>query len=58
MKVTKYSHFSVPNFVTSRAIFSVLKSGEMCDLTAGNLYQPGELGMYGPAAELYITPMY
>ena len=35
MKASKYSHFLVPNFVTSGGCFSKLKLGEMCDMMAG-----------------------
>jgi len=36
MKASKFSHFSVAKNLTSGGFFLVLKSVEMCDMTAGN----------------------
>ena len=55
MKGTKCSHFSVyvltahivPDFVTSRGYFSVLRMGEIRGRTAGNFW-PGEFRLPCP----------
>jgi len=47
MKGSKCSHFSVAKNLnlTSEGVFSVLKSVEMCDMTAGN-FECRELGVF------------
>ena len=45
MKGSKSSHFSVPNFVTSGGVFSVLKSVEMCAQYRVTNFLPGELSV-------------
>ena len=59
MKGSKSSHFSVPNFVTSGGVFSVLKSVEMCDQYRVTNFLPGELSVqvhqnYSPLVGHYV----